>query len=300
MSTLKVVRHRQLPEVEEVDLDLEKFEEALREGECDVVDSMLAQGYIPNPDSIEIVCREGNIDLLHRLLQFPMDIQAGMEAAVRHNHIDLLNCLYLQGGDVNLPDKDGVTLLHCVTEIEACQWLLDMGARQVPNNNGETPLHWVCEHDNVELVKLLLSREDGMQSLTHLANDNSTPLHLACGDGTMAVELLLTYDQVVQTLTQVDNEGYTPLNWACHNEIQSAAKLILSHDQGVQSSSIPNNEGNTPLHEACINNDCETAELLLKFREGIRTIHKHNKKGLTPLDIAYKNKNKALVNLMLF
>ena len=113
-----------------------RFKYALQHNECDVVVDLLAEGYVPDPSSIWIVCAKGNVNLLTKLLRYPMNIQEGMEAAVQYNHIDVLNHLYLAGGDVNLPDEDGKTLLHHVRDMNVCQWLLDMGAKQVPNKDG--------------------------------------------------------------------------------------------------------------------------------------------------------------------
>lgn len=281
----------------EIISDDQKFTRALKKQACDVVDAMLAKGYIPDPDSIYSVCENGNIYLLTKLLQYPMDVQLGMVTAVQNKHLHLLDHLYLAGANVNLPDEDGNTLLHW-TRTKICPWLLDMGARQVPNNRGQTPLHWACECKNNTLAKMLLSREDGIQSLCHLSSDNSSPLHWACRDSASTVELLLTYDQVVQSLSQVDDQGYTPLNWACYNGSLEIVQLLLMHEQGVQTISIANNKGNTPLHHVCMDHDITTVKLLLSHQQGVRCIDKCNNKGLTPLQIVCES-NVELSNLLL-
>ena len=52
-----------------------EFNLALQQGQCDVIDTMLAQGYIPDPESIKVPCANGDVDMLIRLLKYPMDLQ---------------------------------------------------------------------------------------------------------------------------------------------------------------------------------------------------------------------------------
>jgi hypothetical protein len=84
-----------------------KFNNALTHGECDVVDSMLADGYIPPRSSLYFPCQDGNVDILTQLLGYSMDMKWSLFLAVKHNHVHLLDHLYLAGADVN-----GVTIVN--------------------------------------------------------------------------------------------------------------------------------------------------------------------------------------------
>jgi hypothetical protein len=126
-----------------------EFDQALREGDCAVVDALLSQGYIPLPEQLTPVYETGNVDLFTRLSPY-MDLQAGMSAAVEHKQHQLLNHLFLAGADIHLPDDQGCTLLHKVDDATTCQWLLDMGATQTPDASGLTPLWYACYRGNLE------------------------------------------------------------------------------------------------------------------------------------------------------
>lgn len=194
------------------------FSQALINEDCDVVDTMLGQGYIPEPDSIKLVCANGNLTLLQTLLcpeKYDMDVQAGLFTAIQNKQTHLLNHLFLAGANVNLPDEDGNTLLHYVKDEETCKWLLDMGAQQTLNKNGVTALLTACQSGYIDIVKLLLSQDQGIQNITHENEYGNTPLLWACVLRRVEiVKLLLSYEQVVQTIKQPNKLGRTPLDKA--------------------------------------------------------------------------------------
>ena len=158
----------------------DRFKVALMTERCDIVNSMLANGYIPDRSSILNPCIYGNIDMMTRLLSCgaDMDIQGGFLAAVMYGNVYLLDNLFLAGADVNYghpvrndapllgifsgtglgsrPIGTTYTPLHIVTDSYTCQWLLDMGAVQRPNELGETPLLIACICGNTGVAELLL------------------------------------------------------------------------------------------------------------------------------------------------
>jgi ankyrin repeat protein len=175
-----------------------------------------------------------------------MDVQGGFNTALFYKQTHLLNYLYLAGADVNLPDAKGRTPLYRANDAETCKWLLDMGAQQVAS-----PLYMACFRGDGDVVKLLLSSEQG-----------------------------------IRFLTQRDRWGHTPLYKACLYRRVGIVKLLLSYEQGVQTIAQPNGWGNTPLHIACHNHDIDTVKLLLSHKQGVKTINQPDKFRITPLDDA--------------
>jgi len=61
---------------------------------------------------------------------------------------------------INEPTPNGKnTPLHFValgTNIQLAQWLLENGAVFQSNENGESPLHWACKSECIQMVELFL------------------------------------------------------------------------------------------------------------------------------------------------
>lgn len=57
-----------------------------------------------------------------------------MHAAASYAHLELLDYLLSQGGNVNITDDDGDTPLFTCETIEAAQWLVEHGADATHKN----------------------------------------------------------------------------------------------------------------------------------------------------------------------
>lgn len=191
--------------------DKVKFEQALKQEACDVVDSMLSQGYIPDPECIKIVCKHGNLVLLETLLKYPMAIQGALFVTCYRGQHQVLNRLYLAGSNVNFSSQQGYTPLHLARDGETCRWLLDMGAKQTPNEKDEMPLHIACLHGKLEVVEVLLTTEMGIHSISLKDYQGYNPLNNACYRQAEIVKLLLSYKQSIQTINQPNIFGISPL-----------------------------------------------------------------------------------------
>lgn len=265
--------------------DKAKFEQVLKDQACDVVDAMLAEGYVPDPKCIKVVCTNGNLTLLHTLLKYDMDVQAGFLVAVICGRMELLNHLYVAGADVNLPNENGSTALHLVSEPEICTWLLDMGAQQTTNQRGNTPLLNACYNEYCDIVKILLASEQGIQSISCPGEEGVFPLHWATYKSDL-FDILLEHEQGVQTILQKDDQGRTPLFWLCEDGNYPLTRRLLSYEQGVQSILIPDNSGQTPLFAACLKGNIDTVKLLLSYEQGVQSILIPDNDGQTPMDNA--------------
>ena len=64
---------------------------------------------------------------------------------------------------MDLPAKDGNTALHDAAErghLEIVSQLLALGASQLPNNQGFTPLRYACNYCSIEIVEYLIKRPE--------------------------------------------------------------------------------------------------------------------------------------------
>lgn len=197
---------------------------AIRQGNCDVVDSILKTVSEVPPNLIADACSVGNVDMVTRLLQYPMNVNYGMNMAVRSGNVHLLDHLFLAGANVNHVDKYGHTLLHHARDAKTCKWLIDMGILPSPPVNCRSVLHRaVCLQDEA-MVEMLLKH--GEPQVTN--NSGETPLHIACRkENVRIVELLLLYGS-----KQIpNNKGVSPIHLAHKRGKDEIVNLLLnSHD----------------------------------------------------------------------
>lgn len=238
-------------------LSQEEFFQACVGDRQDIVDSMLADGHVPSTKCLTVACKRGDQVLVQKLLKVNnIDAQPGFMEAVRNNHFHLLDHLYTSV-DINKPGMKGMTALHVSVDgrspvdLHVTKWLLDMGANQMPDDYGVTPLHDACINSGVDLVKLLLEYKTDYG--IHFPNNYGyTPLHFACMKGRIEiVELLLQHmTSYGQTL---DKLGNTPLHYACRDVGNvgnvEIVRLLLQDmtTYGKDQTRTPNNEGITPL-----------------------------------------------------
>ena len=98
----------------------------------------------------------------------------------------ILDALVSTGGDINVPDSNGQTPLHRATinsNVPVVKRLCQEETLQVNigDNQGRTALHYATNTKNFEIVNILLSigADPNIQDV-----DNQTPIHVIAGEGT--------------------------------------------------------------------------------------------------------------------
>jgi len=297
-----------------------EFIAALEQGHCDVIDTILAQGYTPEPKDINIPCTTGNVDVLTRLLTYfanrttpelPAELEQGLFLAVSSSHNHLLDHLYLAGVNIGAVDHYNRTSLHHVKDVKTCKWLLDMGCPQTISSGNCTPLSEACYGNLIEIAKLLLSTPSGQEHIGVVGYLGRTCLHIACHNDVELVKLLLSYPQAASIVGLADVYGHTALYLACHNNSLEIAKMLLQYPEAVSTINGYNEYDksgqvvrksycdSTPLHKACHHGNLGLVGLLLSFPEGIETIGQTNSSGQTPLHIACEYGHLKIVELLL-
>ena len=95
----------------------------------------------------------------------PLSINAltPIMAACECGHLSIVTYLINKGAFVDLQDTDGDTALHFAVEgghLEIVSQLLSLGAPQLPNNQGLTPLLYACDFRSIEIVEHIINRPE--------------------------------------------------------------------------------------------------------------------------------------------
>src|SRR5688500_5383375 len=159
-----------------------------------------------------------------------MAVAAGSEAADAAQRQDLpaLRALLSKRANVNAPQPDGTTALHCAThwnDAETVKVLLGAGANPaVTNRFGASPLSEAALSGNADLLKLLL--DAGADAKSVATPDGETVLMRAARSGSVdAVRLLL--DRGADVNARERYKGQTALMWAASERHAPIVKLLL-------------------------------------------------------------------------
>ena len=145
-------------------------------GHLDVVKLLMEQnadvdGRTPTGSTpLRAAVHEGHLDVVRCLVESGADVNAPAQykctpimAACECGHLSIVTYLINKGAFVDLQDTDGDTALHFAVEgghLEIVSQLLSLGAPQLPNNQGLTPLLYACDYCSVEIVEYLINRPE--------------------------------------------------------------------------------------------------------------------------------------------
>ena len=180
-------------------------------------------------------CKNGNIDLVKKMLSYGADVNAKnnngntpLHLASRKGHTEIVKLLLEHGADANVKNNDGETAFDWASyegHTEIVKLSLEYGADvNVKDNDGNTPLRWASSNGQTEIVKLLLEYGADVNAKD---DDGNTPLFCASYEGhAEIVKLLLVHGADVNAK---DNNGETPLYRASHNGHTKIVNLLKQH-----------------------------------------------------------------------
>ena len=119
---------------------------------------------------LRAAAHEGHLDVVRCLVESGADLNAQMNegdtplmVACYFGHLSVVTYLINKGAFMDLQCKDGTTALHCAVErshLEIISQLLALGASQLPNNQGLTPLLYACDKCSIEMVEHIIKRPE--------------------------------------------------------------------------------------------------------------------------------------------
>ncbi|KAK9874491.1 hypothetical protein WA026_002841 [Henosepilachna vigintioctopunctata] len=187
---------------------------------------------------------------------------------------------------INLRDKNGWTVLHCVANLGNISYtrkLLRMGADvNAISSNGFTPLHLACMSRHEECMDIILNYGPSM-NIQH--SKYCTPLHLYFLSGMQNERLLKKMLSKGADPNIQDKNGNTALHLLANRnsteKIKEFTRLLIEYDADLNAI---NEEGETPVHTA-VNANCGLmVDVLLK--EGADVSIRDNM-GYTPVTKAF-------------
>jgi len=202
---------------------------------------------------LHLACKEGNLELIQRLLAAGADINATTKDgctpllyAALLGHVEVVQFLLAAGADINATDKDGSTsLLYAASSghIEVVQSLLAAGANiNATTKDGCTPLLSAASSGHVEVVQSLLAAGANINATT---KDGCTPLLYAASLG--YVEIAKSLLAAGANINVIAKDGSTPLLYAASWGHVEIAKSLLAAGANIN---VTAKDGCTPLRYA--------------------------------------------------
>ncbi len=236
------------------------------------------------------------LPLLGADLKSPLsDLASPFIAAVQNNHFEQVENYLDYGGEVDVIDPEGYSVLEhaaCKGYAQMTGLLIEKGVNvHYVDPFGNTALHMACIEGFSSVSEALLQKSK--DELTVFNKTGQTPLHMASQtDKVDLVDLLIRNGAPVNVLSLTDQK--TPLWFAARKGsvpvitrlINAGARLDLSAEHNV-----------SPLMIACFENHVEAASLLLNHYQ--TPPNEATDQGVTPLMIACFKGNKPLVELLL-
>lgn len=210
---------------------------------------------------------------------------------------------------INATGKHGCTALILLAQqatlpktLEAVQLLLELGAEVgLPDENGAFPIHAASRTGSVEVLRILLSVAQGLDSVHYYAMDpfGWTPLHLSVVAGSLPKTNLLLESGARTCELNGDNE--TPFDIAWKTDQMEIFDLLYDFPSGGCTCPVEfeGDFGSTILWRSCREGKSEWVKHLTEGKYASLILRKPDNYGATPLDVAVRyNRLEAVKTLL--
>ena len=248
-----------------------------------------------------------------------------LHVACQNNNIEFATFLLVDlRCDTNIKNDKGEIPLHIAVSksFELVKLIATSETINAQRNDGDTPLHIACQHEQLSVVlyliidlncsititnnnddspiHILLSKTLGQNSFLlkripksesdRKNKDGDTLLHVACRYSTIS-----TVSFLIRSLDchkdSVNKSGVAPLHFACSRGIVNMVQLVSSCNPLAQMNDLSKlndiifAHGDTPLHVACRTGKVKIVKYLLKYGHA-RALCVCNKQGELPFHLA--------------
>ena len=211
--------------------------------------------------------------------------------------------LLLNTADVNTSNASGTTALSLAVQLQnevIIQRLLDNPEISVNKEDlqGYTPLHYACDGDNVNIIKLLLDKKADMFCQT---KKGYLPIHIACLKGNRNVldHILQKCPEDRQKLLEAaDSYGNTPLLLAKEAPTKDAFMLLQTKYEHELNFSAKAKNGDCILHKFAKEDDGKLNKELLEQDKYKSMMDEVNSNKETPLHVACQHSHLNSVVLL--
>uniref|UniRef100_A0A8C8EN57 Ankyrin 1, erythrocytic b n=1 Tax=Oncorhynchus tshawytscha TaxID=74940 RepID=A0A8C8EN57_ONCTS len=261
-------------------------------GHLNIVKNLLHRGASPNASNVKgftplhVACKYGKVDVVELLLERGANPNAAGKVEKHTATQRGLSCAFLSVRGILLTQKEST----CPTILDIIFYFkhADSKCVCVSKQNGLTPLHVAVHHNNLDVVKLLVSKGGNAHST---ARNGYTPLHIAAKQNQMeAASCLLQYGASANAESL---QGVTPLHLASQEGQPDMVALLISKQANVN---LGNKNGLTPLHLVAQEGHVGIADTLVK--QGA-SVYAASRMGYTALHVACHYGNIKMVKFLL-
>ena len=175
--------------------------------------------------------------------------------------------------------QSNLGLLHVLTSVNVnCQ-----------DENGNSPLHLACKHNEIEIVSYLTNERKCNQTVQNAIGE--LPLHIACRQKSLK---MVKYVSNCDINTQADT-GDTPLHIACRHKALEIVRYFVQ-TKGCSPPHHPDTYSNLRIHVACDSEDLALVRSIATPDNVNHYYEKHDR--TTPLHIACKYGNVEIVTFL--
>ena len=256
---------------------------------------------------LHIACERGWNEMVEFLINQECDqtIQNHKSELALH-HAESVGIVKLfQNCDIHKQCYSGDTALHITCRKKLTKIVQHLVKERnfntsIPNNQGELPMHIVCQSSNAgnnpesDLLQCLLEClvEANPCDATDLNNEGKSPIHIACELGMFGFLQILINSR---SINSVDAEGNTALHIACKHKNLKLIRWLVEQNADVY---IQNSNGDTPLHVFIKHfSESVNAVIALLCNTPVGTEMVQNNSGDYPFSVSFAERKKLVTYL---